>query len=66
MSLYTAKTLYQNLKQILPEMKLRGLLPNFHIHVFVSNLYIPRIGLSICYIKISGPILRIYKSLTNT
>ncbi len=23
---------------------LRGLSPNFHIHVFVSDLYIPRIG----------------------
>jgi hypothetical protein len=29
------------LKQIFPEMKLRSLVPNFHIHVSVSDLYIP-------------------------
>ncbi len=25
------------------EMKLRGLIPNFHIHVSVGDLYVPRI-----------------------
>ncbi len=30
-----------------PEMKLRGLVSSFHIHVSVSDLNIPRIGLSI-------------------
>jgi hypothetical protein len=30
---------------VLPEMKLRGLFPNFHIHVFVSDLFIPRVCL---------------------
>jgi hypothetical protein len=29
---------------VFPEMKLRGLLPNFHIHVSVSDVYIPTIG----------------------
>jgi hypothetical protein len=29
------------------EKELRGLSPNFHIHVFVSDLYIPTIGLPI-------------------
>ncbi len=29
---------------VLPEMKLRGLVPIFHIHVSVSDLYIPTIG----------------------
>jgi hypothetical protein len=29
---------------VFPEIKLRGLVPNFSIHVSVSNLYIPRIG----------------------
>jgi hypothetical protein len=29
---------------VLPEMKLRGLLPISYIHVSVSDLYIPRIG----------------------
>jgi hypothetical protein len=28
----------------LPEKELRGLSPNFNIHVSVSDLYIPRIG----------------------
>jgi hypothetical protein len=36
-----------NSKQIFPETELRGLSPNFHIHVSVSDLYIPRIGLPI-------------------
>ncbi len=31
----------ENSKQILPEMKLRGLVPNFYIHVSVRDLYIP-------------------------
>jgi hypothetical protein len=30
-----------------PEMKLRGFVPNSYIHVSVSNLCIPRIGLPI-------------------
>jgi len=32
---------------IFPEKELRGLSPNFHIHVSVSDLYIPKIGPSI-------------------
>ncbi len=32
---------------VFPEKKLRGLSPNFHIHVSVSDLYILRIGLHI-------------------
>jgi hypothetical protein len=32
---------------VFPEMKLSGLVPNAHIHVSVSDLYIPRIGLPI-------------------
>ncbi len=32
---------------VIPEMKLRGLVPNFYIYVSVSDLYIPRIGLPI-------------------
>jgi hypothetical protein len=37
-------TLTENLKHIFPEMKLRGLIPNFYIHVYRSDLYIPTIG----------------------
>jgi hypothetical protein len=29
---------------VLPEKELCGLSPNFHIHVSVNDLYIPRIG----------------------
>ena len=32
----------ENLKQIFPEKEHRGHSPNFHIHVSVSDLYIPR------------------------
>ncbi len=41
---HTAKTRYQNSKQIFPEKEVCGLSPNFHIHVSVSDLYIPKIG----------------------
>ncbi len=33
----------ENSKQIFPEMKLRGLVPNSYIRVSVSDLYIPMI-----------------------
>jgi hypothetical protein len=32
---------------LFPEMILRGLVPNSYIHVPVSDLYIPRIGLPV-------------------
>jgi hypothetical protein len=56
----------ENSKQIFPEIKLRGLVPNFYIHVSVSNLYIPTIGPQMQYSKIGRPIVAIYKSLTDT
>ena len=34
----------ENLKQVIPEKELGGLSPNFHIHVSVSDFYIPGIG----------------------
>jgi hypothetical protein len=37
----------ENSRQIFPEQELCGLIPNFHIHVSVSDLYIPMIGLPI-------------------
>ncbi len=37
----------KNLKQIFPEMKLLGLVPNLYIHESVSDSYIPTIGLPI-------------------
>jgi hypothetical protein len=51
---------------VLPEMKLRGLVPNFHFHESVSDLYIPTIVPPICCRNIDGPIVEIYKSLTYT
>jgi hypothetical protein len=51
----------ENSKQIFPEMELRGLVPNFSIHVSVSDLYISTIGLQTQNSKIGGPILEIYK-----
>ncbi len=47
-------------------MKLRGLVPNFCIHVSVSDFYIPTIGLPMLLYCVCGPIVGIYKSLTNT
>jgi hypothetical protein len=64
--LCTAKTKFQNLKQIFPEKEYRGLSPNFHIHVSVSELYIPTMGLPFLLEEICGQILGIYKSLTDT
>jgi hypothetical protein len=40
--------------------------PNFHIHVSVSDLYNPKTDLPILLQDIWGPILGIYKSLTDT
>jgi hypothetical protein len=37
----------ENLKQIFPEKEYRGLSPNFHIHVSVSELYNPTMGLPV-------------------
>jgi hypothetical protein len=56
----------ENFKQIFPEKEYRGLGPNFHIHVSVSELYIPTMGLPFLLEEICGPILGIYKSLTDT
>ncbi len=46
--------------------ELRGLSPNFHIHVFVSDLYIPRISPHISFSRKGRPIVGIYNSLTDT
>jgi hypothetical protein len=42
-----AKTKYRKFTQIFPEKELRGYSPNSYIHVSVSDLYIPVIGLPI-------------------
>jgi hypothetical protein len=50
------RTNNENLKQIFPEKELRGQSPNFHTHVFVSDLYIHTIDLPILLQEICGPI----------
>jgi hypothetical protein len=46
-------------------MKQRGLGSNSYIHISVSDLYISKVGLLVCCRKIGGPIVGIYKSLTD-
>ncbi len=46
---YTSKSQYRILKQNFLEKELRGQSPNFHIHVSVSDLYIPTIDLPILW-----------------
>jgi hypothetical protein len=53
----------ENLTPIFLEMKLCGLIPNFYIHVSVSDLHIPTIGQKTLYIKIGGPSVGIHKWL---
>ncbi len=60
------RTYAEKSKQIFPEKELCGQSPNFHIHISVSNFYIPTIDLPILLQEICGPILGIYKSLTDT
>ncbi len=57
------RTNTKTLNQIFPEKELCGHSPNLHIHGSVSDLYIPKVNL---LQEICGPILGIYKSLTNT
>ncbi len=51
---------------LFPEKELRGLRPNFHIHVSVSLLYIPSIGTYIFVQQNRQANRVIYKSLTGT
>jgi hypothetical protein len=60
------RTNTENSQQILPEKELRSHSSNFHIHVSVSDLYILTIDLPILLQEICGPILEIYKLLTDT
>jgi hypothetical protein len=63
-SMYT--TLYtENQIYVLPEMKLRGLVPNSYIFLSVSDLYIPRTSLPIWLEQKNRPILGIYNTLTD-
>jgi hypothetical protein len=50
---------------VLPEKELRGLSPNFHIHLSVSDSYILRIGPHIFLQLNSRPNEEIYQSVTD-
>jgi hypothetical protein len=66
-SCFTAETRYRKFEQIFPEKDLRGLSSNFHIHVSVSDLYVPTIGLPILLQENTWTDPRgIYNSLTET
>jgi hypothetical protein len=56
----------ENSKQIFPEKELRGYSPSSYIHVSVSDLYIPKIGLPILLQDKGGLNVGIYRSLTDT
>jgi hypothetical protein len=66
--IYTAKNQYRKLETNIFRKELRGHSPNFHIHVSVSDLYIPTIDLPIfcCSAGNIWPDLGIYKLLTDT
>ncbi len=64
-SIHIVKNNTKNWKQIFPDKELRGQSPYFHIHLSVRDLYIPMIELPILLQEICGPILGIYKSLTD-
>ncbi len=51
----------ENLKQKFPEKEYHGFSPNFHIHVSVSELYIPTMGLPFLLEEICGPTLQYIK-----
>jgi hypothetical protein len=73
--LLTIKSLYvytlqrhntENSKLIFPEKELRGHSPNSYIHVSVSDLYIPTIGLPILLQENRWNAGGIYKTLRDT
>jgi hypothetical protein len=57
---------YENPIYVFLFWELRGLSPNFHIHVSVSDLYIPRIGPHISCSKIGILILGIHINRSQT
>jgi hypothetical protein len=50
------RTNTENWKQIFPEKELCSYSPNFHIHMSVTDLFIPSIDLPILLQEICGPI----------
>ncbi len=69
MLLHTAKTKCRKFETNIPRRGIsrsQSQFPNFHIHVSVSDLYMPTMGLPFLLEEICGPILGINKSLTDT
>ncbi len=54
------------MKLLFPKQNYNVLSPRSYTHISVSDLYISRIGLPILLQEICGPILGIYKLLTDT
>jgi hypothetical protein len=65
---YTAKILQytENSKHIFPEKELRSHSPNSYIHVSVWIYIFPRSVCLFCCRKTGGPIVGIYKTITDT
>jgi hypothetical protein len=64
--LHCKDILYQKLEKIYLERKLRGLSPNFYVHISVSDFHFSSIGFPICLQQtIGGAILGVYDSLTD-
>ncbi len=59
-------SLQRQFRLYIPSWELRGLSPNFYIHVSVSYLYIPRIGPHISSSRNDSSIVGLYNSLTDT
>jgi hypothetical protein len=59
------RTLQENPIYVFLSWELGGLCPNCHVHVSVTDLYIPGFHIFSCS-RIGRPILEIYKSLTVT
>jgi hypothetical protein len=57
---------FPEMKLLFPKHNYNVLSPNACTHISVRDLYISRIGLVILQQEICGPILGIYKSLTDT
>ncbi len=66
--LCTSKRQYRKFEKNIPRKGIARRQSNIHIHLSVSDLYIPRMGLPILLQEntVCGSILRIYKSLTQT
>ena len=62
----TAKTKCRKFETNIPRKGISGPQSQFHIHVSVSELYIPTMGLPVLLEEICRLILGIYKSLKDT